>query len=120
MALNPNEQNGIGSKPLAVKKLVRGPDGRMHVVHIDARTGKEISDLSQYRITSAADQGISGDPLFGNSQNNQTPKEEETTAKEIVRETVKESPDLPDHMKDGSDFMKNAGTNNFKDRKSVV
>lgn len=39
-----------GNKGFAVRKLERGPDGRVYVVFVDAQTGKKVQDPSSYNI----------------------------------------------------------------------
>lgn len=37
-------------KPYAISKLVRGEDGTVHTVYVDAKTGKQLNDLNGYEI----------------------------------------------------------------------
>lgn len=66
------------SGPLAITKLVRGPDGQLTTIYVDARTGQELSGLGGYSIW--------------NSQNYLDPealdKEEESPAEEIIKPKV--------------------------------
>jgi hypothetical protein len=55
--LSPTSQSGIEaitdpmpSGPLAMTQLVRGEDGKMHSVYVDATTGQALSDLKGYTI----------------------------------------------------------------------
>lgn len=46
MAISPPAPTG----PLAIRKLVRGEDGLMHTVLVDARTGQQLDNLNGYNI----------------------------------------------------------------------
>lgn len=39
-----------GNKGFAIRKLKRGPDGRVYVVFVDAKTGQEVKDAQSYNI----------------------------------------------------------------------
>lgn len=47
--------------PLAIPKLVRGDDGLMHTVYVDAKTGQQLSSLDGYSVLSGA--GNYGNPV---------------------------------------------------------
>src|SRR5687768_16343649 len=93
MAINPNELKPTGgfmaisppapTGPLAIRKLVRGPDGTMQTVMVDARTNQPISDPNGYNIV---ENGNYLDPNALAQVAPVTPTEEEkpTTAENIL------------------------------------
>ena len=74
-------------KKTAVRRLVRGPDGRVHVVFVDADTGKQLQNIDNYHVIDSFQQqqeqlGIS--PL-----QNDKPADK-TTAEQVKQSTVNE------------------------------
>lgn len=76
-AITPQQPKG----PMAITKVVRGPNGTMQTIYVDAKTGQELSGLGGYTIWNSQNYL---DPNF--EQEPETEKPKETTAEKTVTE----------------------------------
>lgn len=94
MAIDPNELTPTGgfmaisppvpTGPLAIRKLVRGLDGTMQTIMVDARTNQPIADPSGYNIV---ENGNYLDPTALQQVAPTTPKEEDpSVSQEIIQD----------------------------------
>lgn len=67
--------------PLAITKVIRGPDGNLQTIYVDARTGQELASLNGYTIW--------------NSQNYLDPDFEDDEEKSPAKEVIKEKEEEP-------------------------
>lgn len=96
-AITPTAPKG----PLAITKVVRGPDGQMKTIYIDARTGEELAGLGGYTIWNSQNYL---DPSFTDGEGEE--KKEETTAEE----TVAEARDIGSGGRGGSSYQTRGGS----------
>ena len=71
-------------KPIAIRKLVRLPNGTIGVAFVDPRTGKQIQDNSQYNIVDSGEVVSLEDLNLDVSKTDKNPKED-TVAEEVIK-----------------------------------
>ena len=97
-------------KPIAVRKLIRLPNGTMGVAFVDPRTGKQIQDNSQYNIVDSGEVVSLEDLNLDVSKSDEGPKEE-TVAKEIIKDDNRSSSmDVADSPGSSRPDITNTGT----------
>lgn len=89
----------------AIRKLVRGEDGLMKIIYVDAKTGEQLNSLEGYVVYSAHEaqqQGIGVTSPDDLAKDNSDGQNNETTAKKIKRDVASD---------EGSDQERVSGRN---------
>lgn len=76
------ELNSMPDKKYAIKKLQRGPDGRMNVIYVDAKTGRQLNSIEGYSIIEA------GSELDEVTATEDDKKKKDNTGSRVANRTV--------------------------------
>lgn len=111
-------ETGTGTTKYAIRKLMRGEDGLMKIVYVDAATGEQLQSLEGYIVYSeneAEKAGIGVTDATGEVPESGIDNKSETTAQKLKREVTDQESDGPHVGGEGSGrgFLDRSSGNNY-------